>query len=859
MADGEVIAPNDLEAELAARVGRASPAATSPSADAPATVALPANAPTLGVPSDLEQQLTDRLRTRQQPVVRAENLAARLAAEERSLVSGARKQVPGPVPETLGPAGMGGTWADFWTRADLGLSDTFPEKKFKFMHKFPEGDFIQVPKYGAKDSYNILFRRNQNEQFAKLDAPLMDGLELFGDLADISGDIPAMALETIAIRGGRLATQMLRVALGTVAGDTAKEIIEEARGFQKQTFRERAMETTERAIFSAAGTAAMMAITGPINAIRGAPTIPLKPGAKEAMGAAEDLGMEPLLPTQLVRSPIIRKLTNQAAQLSGKIAEYIERQHVDAIDAMTRLRGVAQEKYLRGDLEALNADARRQILAAASMKGVSLTQGGTAIQQGIGEWDHLTGTIVNRAYAEARSIETPRFDLSSVLKTAEEIEARGLGQTTGRTVERVQEPLPSVRRRPTQTIEEPPDVMQLNPLQTGLNDVIADLRRIDPALPTVTRSEVVSDATEQLRFMRERLWELKTPNAGEIARREHKEAGKLYGAITHTLKNPTNAEEGFIESWARANVLAGNRFDTMDKLVVLKAGRSETPAILARDLAQPYQADNLRLLNNMWDRDPALFEAKRLQFKDAVKAEFLSPANADTLTRRLDSFDKETIDQLFNATEQKALRQTGEALDKLNALGIKGILAKQDQFKQTINELVIRPDTAAISELKRLAPDPDSRMGRNIRAGIVDHVLERSITTKDGVLILNQASYGAELKMLRDRGLLDFLTPADKGVLANIEKVLPFMPTPQDFGSSLFGGEAVSGLRSMKLSAFHTLLEAIGTGNLLTSRFAQRLMMGTGRLDLTPLTSIRAVGGILAQEANELAKENRMQ
>lgn len=823
----DLSAPPDLEAEIQKRLGTMTDVVTP-------------RAQQFDAPSDLEAAINDRVMRKFSPEARTTNLQQRRAEEQKYLTSEVGKQVPGPVPSELGPAG----WTDFWARADLSLSDTYEEKKNKFMTKFPEGDFVRVPKYGApQPNYEILLRRNQNEPFIKLDAPFFDGIEFFGDFADLAGDMPSMMLEAVATRGTKILANMLRVATGSAMGDAAKEILEEARGYQLETFGQEARRTVERSTAAAVGIPLSVAITGPLNVIRGTGTLGLKKGATEAVQAAEAEALPNFLPTQLVKSPIIRKLTNQAAQLSGQITEYVQGQQEAAVGALMRLKGPYESAFLKGDLEKLNDLARRQILAASSVRNVDLSDGGAAIQQGIKEWDDLASTVVNRAYAEARQFETPRFDVSPVLKVAEEIEARGLGRTAEG------------------------EAVKLHPLATEVQRVIADLRKLDPSLPTVTRGDHVSDATEQLRALRERLWELKTPNAGEIKRQEHAEAGKLYGAITHALKNPTNAEPGFVESWARANALAESRFDTMDKLVVLKAGRSEQPAVLADSLAKPNQVDNLRLLNQMWDRDPARFEGVRTQFKDAVKADFLSPRTADGLTKKLDTFDQPTLDQLFTRVEQADLRKTGQAIDRLNALGIDRTLERQSQFDAIVGDLIIRPDTARIAQMKQLVNDPAfpadvrERTSRNLRAGVMQHVIDNSVkfSREDAGMILDRIKFEGEIKLLRDRGLLDFLTNRDKSVLANLEKVVPFLPTPEDFGSSLFGGEAVSGLRSLRLSAFHTMLEAVGTGRFVTSDLAQRLLIGRGKADPRAWTGIKAASAILTQEANELEKEARSQ
>jgi len=711
-------------------------------------------------------------------------------------------------PGELGPSGF----PDFGARFDIGLSDTFDEKRMKFMERFPDGDFIMVsPPSGGRE---ILYRKNGNEPFAKFDAPMLEKFEPMGDIADIAGDLPSAVAEAFLVRGGRLVKQLSRVFLGEVAGRTGKEVVEELRGYQKETIKQMAGRIAQESLVGTAGAALTMAISGPLNFLRGSSNIQVVPGSRPAQMAAETLGLPPILPSQVSQSPLIQKLGQQAAATTGTIKAYVQNQQRQMVNTLRGLRDADRASLLRGDLQKLHEDARRQVIEGARLSDKTLRDGGKAVQQGIQEYDDLASTVVRKSYDDARKIETPEFDHSPALAVANEIEQRAaaLGEN----------------------------------LSPEVTDAVKRLKSFDPDEPPIElESGAIIDATERLRSIRSALWEAKTPNPGEIVRAEHEVAGKIYAAVTHVLQNPKNSAPGFAEAWAKANALAARRFKTMEQLLVIRAQRDETPTMLASRLAQPLQQDNILVLKEV------LPEARFNEFRDAVKADFIDARNVDGLTKRLDSFDKPTLDTLLSPAEQANLRNVGRQIDRLNRIGIKELAERQVRTAAVMDDLINGNSTAAISRLREAA-SPAQR--QTIRAALMERVSRNATVIDEGVPVVDAKALRAEIGKLRDTGAIRFLGLSDVQTLRNLDRYAEFVAVKPDAGGAMQTASTAAGALQLRMSAITTYLHNLTLGRLLVSKPFQRMVTGSGKKPL-PYNSLRVMGAILADAANDAEQQ----
>lgn len=759
-------------------------------------------------------------------------------------------------------------------RFDLGLSDTFEEKRVKFLDKFPEGEFFEVrepPKATGravetgKGGTTILFRRHQGEDFAELDRSLLEKSEMLADVADLSGEVPAAAFEVLFTRGGGLVKQLLGVAAGNVTGDALKEAVEGVRGYRRETIGEFTRRTATRSTVAVVGAGATVVVSGPLNAIRGAASLPIAKSAAAAQRAAVKMGGVPeplppgafrrtvrripggktvdkalfpktpgLLPSQIARSPLIRKMGGQASVVLKTMGDYINRQQATLVRSLSALREGDLKKVLRGELTALHEAAKTQIIRAAKIRPRDLSATGSRLQQGIAEYDELATTLVNFAYKSARQIEAPNLDISSLATVAKEMRAGVTG------------------------ISREGKEIALSGPEQKLDEILGKILDLDPSLrPTVTPSGIISDGVEQLRALRSQLWDLKTPPAGQTRSTDNKHAARIYSAITHVLKNPRNASPKFLAAWKEANDLASGRFDVMDKMVVINAAKSETPAQLAKRLAQPDQVDNLRILQEI------LPPSRYREFQRGVQAEFISPRNIDGLTKRLDSFDQSTLDLLVPKADQKSLRFVGEQIDNLNRADIKGVLANQTGVARVLDELIDTGNISRIDEIMRTAlVTRDSPLRRSVRAGLMERVWRKSVKKIEGNPTIDRKAFVAEMKVLRQTGAIRFLERNDIRALNELDTLAEFIPEVVDMGAALQAGELVKQTRGGLLSAesaknaIGIIFEHAGTGRLLTSRIFQRIFLGKGKKPLE-FNKLRVLGAILAQINRDLEGEKQ--
>ena len=144
-------------------------------------------------------------------------------------------------------------FTDLSQRFDLGFSDTLEEKKGAFMRKNPDGDFIIVDNPPIPDrlkgsgfaegtlgnagrgGQTVLVRKSQDDPFVELDPNDGGFVEMIGDIADLSGELPAIAFEVFITRGAGLIKNIIQGVSGQVIGDLAKEGAQELRGLSEET------------------------------------------------------------------------------------------------------------------------------------------------------------------------------------------------------------------------------------------------------------------------------------------------------------------------------------------------------------------------------------------------------------------------------------------------------------------------------------------------------------------------------------------------------------------------------------------------------------------------------------------------
>lgn len=772
-------------------------------------------------------------------------LRERLAAEQRMRMSGQgvlsttedlmRDERNAFLGQQVGQVSVGEPGLrDFGLRFDLGLSNRFAEQRDKFQRRFPRGEFVEVaeppvalPTGGTRPGGStILVRRHENEDYFELDARTLDDFELLYDLADMSGAIPPIAGEILVTRGGSIIKGAIQAFFGAAGGLVAKEAVEELRGFNRDSPLEVAGSAALEGGLGAGGALIFGgAVEGPINAFRGASNIGLREGVREAQQAAGRVGVGSLTVDQVAASPILRLVGRQSAATVDTIPARIREQNRQALEALLRLSDENVARLFTGEIGALHDDAIRQTLNAVRGSRTPLSQGGTAVQAGIKEYEDLSSALVGRAYQAARQVEEPEFDLAPLLSIADDLERGILGRARDGSTVRLDEALD-------------PDVA----------NVISRIRALDPNLPTV---DGVS-ATEQLRALRTSLWELSQRGfaAGRDERVISGQAGALYRGLTRVLRNPRNANEDFIRAWADADAEAARRFATLERIVVMNAARTETPAQLAARLARPLQVDNLVVLRDM-------LPANRWEdFRSSFKTNLIDHADTRPMAARLNEFDRETLDILLTPDEQQAFRFAAAELDRLGSSQVQAAIAQQRLPTEQARRLFRgRADSRNVGELVARINNGPAPARRAARAALMESIIEDVVTvvssgSSRGARVVDADALARVRSDLQSSGAWNLLTPDDRLVLGDLETVMRYIPHSADAGTSIQAAETAAGLRGLQASAMVTLLEVMGTGRLFTNPAVVRLLVGRG----TPPSDVRVfrvMGAAAATAAND--------
>ena len=778
---------------------------------------------------------------------------------------------------SLGKPGMESLPARF----AVGQANNRKEALLNFQKFYPKGDLIFSPNLDDPDAGKVpgttmLFREDPSQPYRKVDAGLLERFEPVADLVDLFaedlGTLAGEALTTVRAKGLNVVAKLLgkvpgvrstvgRVFLGAAGGEQGQQFVQSAAGVQAEPLGEQAGRSVVQGAAALTGLAAGATAAKAINTVLGAGAINVTPGAREAMAAGERLDLPDLIPPQVTDNPFVRKLGGQSGALVPTVERYMNSQKEAAERKLASMRNPSDAARLSGDLEALEAGERSAILgrAATNARGTGKKEAGLALQEGVNAWDDTATLRVAQKYADARAIETPEYDLSPLGKVFAQIEA-GIpfaGRTTQQT-----ERAPSLSGRDAFVNEttqvQLPGGKASGPVDATVKSIMDEISRADPGLPPQQLPDgTIVDATEQLRAWRTRLWDLKTISPFDSPtperRKQAREASAVYRSITKTLENPVNASPEFKGAWKAANDAAREQFETREKLLVMQIAKSESPRALAQDFMQPgvKTADNLEAVKAVVSAD------KFGKVQDAFKTDLLENARGDrkALISAMDGMDREALDMLMSPGEQQAFRVAGKALERLDSVGIQRALQTQTKYTAMIDDLVNRKDTAGIDEFKRMIDDAgglNSPVGKSVRAALVDSIFNKVTKVEKGVPEIDFKAMNGALTQYKESGALKFLTPQDVTNITDLRNYMDFVRNLEEVGGGIQAGAAIAGAREFSLAAFRTILEAVGTGRLLTGEFGRYVLIGRGSRTQKPYNTVKAMAQVLAFAGDDL-------
>lgn len=785
-------------------------------------------------------------------------------------------------------------------RSKLALfGDTFEERQAVFQKTHPSGDYQEVPNTDI-----VLYRESPDQEWRNADPGFFQSWaegyfanELGMDLTDFSGDLPEMVGEGVAMYlakapgGGRVVTNLFRMAVGAAAGSQAQQLSQYPVGTQRQTLGEQAMGDAAEAGFSLIGGTLGAGAGGALNVVnRRALMKELRPKAREAMTAAAEEGYPTIPMTQLSDSPFITRMGRQASSLwrglarqSRKVEEHSSQLMNALVDRNARLKFLGEaEKATQSENRLIRETAES---AVQYMRRHPRTRG-TIMRERISDWwNGSSKEAVDNAYRVARSIEEPDFDLSSSVSRAREIKE---GVWTPAIAEAKEEGTGLVNLFGEEITQEAAEqgTVRLDPISGQLESLVDDILKLDPSLPpeTLAGDAVPFSKTDRIRELYKRARDLSLPQGGMKPTEAELKAGSLAHVLRESLENPTTESPVFRSAWAKANAMAQDRFATREHLAIVDIMRTDHPSEIVDNLIVNRRAtiDNLIAVRKATDTET--FENIRQEFIGALfTGERRVPGG---MAKALDEMDPDVLNMLLPKTQRKAMRKAARQYQELSSTGVRQALERQTEVRPFIRSVLDNPDSGGIDALWKLAlRQPggfNSSFAHTIRAGILDEIIERSTVrgtaggTSGAAGLLPEAAHFAEtagtfdrisgkkldttLKEFKEAGILRFLTPQQLRRVGNVELVQKLMDVSgTDAGTALVGATTIKGVSQMSIQALADMAHYLGASRLLMNDKAIRIVMGGpgGQRPHIDTTGIQLLGSMFSTLALETGTAER--
>lgn len=771
----------------------------------------------------LNQILRERFATQQQQAQEgsAEDLN-RIIRERGRMASPPDEEIRLMVHSSeLGEPGL----SDSMVRARVAIADTREEREAAFENVFPLGELR--PARDEEGNAFEVFRRDPGEQWRKFDPGMTEKFEPVQDIADFASAALPVVGEAAATRGaGGLIRRVAQPVIGAMVGEGAEEGVEAALDQQRQPAAGVALQTATEGLTAGLGAAASEPLALILNARRGAGVISLMPGARDAVEAAERQGLPQPMPFQIAENPLIVTTGAQAEALTTTLTDYLVKQRVAAVERVNVLRDVPNADpqmlptLLRSRIRAKEGELD-QILKNPNLDAET---GGLALQEGLTEYDTLARAEIDDLFATARGMEEPQFDLPSLDQAASDMLEGFIARGDA--------------------------ARQTAPLAPELRRVLEETRALaaNPQPITIDRpdgSQLTISVTDQLRALRERLWDLKTVDEGQIARKPEFDAGFMYNRLTNTLENPVNDSPGFTMAWRDANNAASNRFQLWDRAVIRTTAKEQDAVDLVTRFVRPRQVVQLRTLKETVPAEQwGVFQA-------AARSQLLG--DLPNLTRTLDSFDEPTLEALFPFRERHALRQIAENFDQFASTRD---LAQTARF-QDIGSQLIRAEGGNVSDsVARTIGSPESPEGRALRAAMLDSIHNQIVQVQRGIPSVNRGRLETILRKMDSNGSSRFLTRSDLETLQDVDRYVDIITGVSDVGTSLLRATVVKQLREFNVKAAFDVVQAYGVGRLMVTNAGRRFLTGTGadRAGFNNLRLLTSASATIAADEQALGR-----
>jgi hypothetical protein len=726
-----------------------------------------------------------------------------------------------------------GPMTDFTLRSKMSsLGDNLEEKQDVFKNTYPDGE-LAIDTYSGK----LTFRENPSMPMTFVDKPFIQGIkdldvrEFVTDVAELSSGTPQLlpeigfALSPIGRGWGFLKNVAGYGALG--AGiEVGKQGAQELYGSQKDTLQEAYIEKPlVEAGFSGGGAGVGNIVENVVSGIRGVKgggLFKIEKEGKALQQASKELGIPEPLPSQVVTTGfgnnLLKRLTAQSKALSGTVGDYIKNMEGNLRESIEGLVDKNSIASVVNGMSKLSSDAEQSLMVQLNKmpKDANFAKSGNILQKAVVQWEKTSQANVKVLYDAAKVLAKDKnvtLDFTGVVNLADEL------------------------KKGVVAVGKEGENINVSPLNKELDNIIKTIFSINPN--TVTPDVAIA--------IRQKLFDLKTPNLGEIAKQPEIRAANLYSAITQSFDNPKAiGGEQFSIAWKKANEAAKKRFSSFEKVAIKGTIKSDQPEKIAANMVNGAYGPT------------AITQIKRIvgpknwnKVQPHLERHILG--DGTNILENLAKFDKFTLDSLVGRTNVQLFTRIGKQMKNLKNLKIKPVEADNLAVQPFMKELLGGINFRNVNGLQTLLKSSPKALD-SFRSGLIDYVVKNSTKVVEGRTLFSYNALNSTLKQLELTDVLKVLKPEQLKALRNAELVTNHMKSIEDMGTSLAAQEAISGLKGASMAAIRTISENIGVGRLLTSKFGRRLLTGGARKEMSNQEYLKAMTFFLAENAR--SKEN---
>jgi hypothetical protein len=772
-------------------------------------------------------------------------------------------------------------------RFDLGMSDTFEEKRTKLLSYHPRGEMVQIPvpedlQTSEAGNNVILYRTTGEGPFTRLypfTEPLVERAE---DISRLAPPLFGQAVGTLYGRGKGWFFRSITTGAGGTAGEAGRDAVERARGIKTEgydvTAERAALEFALGTIGSAVGDF-IGTIVRP-GRLRGWSTV--NAASREADLTAKRLGLPRLVAGQLSANPNVARVHQQAIAKAGVGAQDLLRQQDAALAKLATLKNPRAQADVKANLAAYEAQARRLMHDTLRGPGISIEDTVAAFDPTFDAWTKISQSRVHALYEIARARQAPTFDMRSLKAIAQDhLTLAKTGQAEFQYDAETRQLLQRIIEQPDELVDGV--VTQTIPGGPRYGPNYPERRlpsTTEPVPSAVTGEPLPIQAEQKLSALRTDIWRLLHPQIGQplrtdidkrIARQLQVEAVRTFDKPSNLTKMEPNEAASFASDWNSARKAAEARFKDIEFLetnFLIKTREFQPMVVVEKLMSATTPDDVIRRTRQILidEKMPERWTAIQLGFRSEM-TDMAMRNGPEAAVAALERFRPNTLNLLMSQPDKDAFASTISSLKKLDNLGVQEWVATDASNAATVVGMVARGQKEAISTLLRTATP---QLRASIRAGLINELAGATKEAKllgglKGTTMLDPEAIDGMLVEWDKNGASKFLEASDISLVRDIAQYAKRSQVGMDISATLAAGEQAGGFTTgHALRSAKSYISSLLLGRLVSSKTGKFLLVGwfprtlTADIKIDPYI-MRGTGAALADLAKRLEEQRKLE